>query len=416
MPAHEFRLRGNALRQYPQLNPAIVCAATYYDAWMPCPERICLEMILDAEAENDACQALNYVSAVSAEADSVQLRDELTGEALSVRPKVVVNAAGPWIDLVNDGLGQGQRRFIGGTKGSHLVLDHPELLEAARGSEFYFENDDGRLVLILPFFDRVMIGTTDIRIDDPDAAMISEEEIDYLLAMVSKVFPAAQSRSFAYRLRLSPASGPCPTARAAERDKSAATIASGRSRQLRGGPIRFTRWSAASGRPSAPSPSKRAILFWASSVALAGQARRTCRSAAAGPTPIATMRAKPGCVICKAAVAQRCPGCGNSSSAMARAPQAVADCISRGDDSPLAHHAAYSRRELEFSLRAEKVERLDDLLLRRTLLAMRGQLSPELLDELAQICAETLGWPAARKAGEIQRCKDILRRRHRVHL
>ena len=193
MPAHEFRLRGNALRQYPQLNPAIVCAATYYDAWMPCPERICLEMILDAEAEDDACQALNYVSAVSAEADSVQLRDELTGEALSVRPKVVVNAAGPWIDLVNDGLGQGQRRFIGGTKGSHLVLDHPELLEAARGSEFYFENDDGRLVLILPFFDRVMIGTTDIRIDDPDAAMISEEEIDYLLAMVSKVFPALKA-------------------------------------------------------------------------------------------------------------------------------------------------------------------------------------------------------------------------------
>ena len=76
----------------------------------------------------------------------------------------------------------------------------------------------------------------------------------------------------------------------------------------------------------------------------------------------------------------------------------------------------YSRRELEFSLRAEKVERLDDLLLRRTLLAMRGQLSAELLDELAQICAETLGWPAARKAGEIQRCKDILRRRHRVKL
>ena len=37
MPRHEFRLRADALREYPQLNPAIVCAATYYDAWMPCP-------------------------------------------------------------------------------------------------------------------------------------------------------------------------------------------------------------------------------------------------------------------------------------------------------------------------------------------------------------------------------------------
>ena len=44
MPRHEFRLRSAALREYPQLNPAIVCAASYYDAWMPTPERICLEM------------------------------------------------------------------------------------------------------------------------------------------------------------------------------------------------------------------------------------------------------------------------------------------------------------------------------------------------------------------------------------
>ena len=189
MPAHVFRLRGAALRAYPALNTAIVCAATYYDAWMPYPERICLEMVLDAEASKANCRALNYVSAVKGDGDTVALRDELTGEHFSVKPRVVVNAAGPWIDFVNEELGPGRERFIGGTKGSHLILDHPALLEATGGSEFYFENEDGRLVLILPFFDRVMIGTTDTRIDNPDEAVTTDAEVDYLLAMVNKVFP-----------------------------------------------------------------------------------------------------------------------------------------------------------------------------------------------------------------------------------
>ena len=80
LPKHEFRLREAAMRLYPQLNPDIVCAASYYDAWMPYPERICLEMLLDAEASNPDCHAINYLSAVSGDSHSVTLRDELSGE------------------------------------------------------------------------------------------------------------------------------------------------------------------------------------------------------------------------------------------------------------------------------------------------------------------------------------------------
>ena len=58
------------------------------------------------------------------------LRDELSGESFIVKPKVVINAAGPWIDFVNRRMGRDERRFISGTKGSHLVLDHPHLLES----------------------------------------------------------------------------------------------------------------------------------------------------------------------------------------------------------------------------------------------------------------------------------------------
>ena len=57
-------------------------------------------------------------------------------------------------------------------------------------------------MLILPYLGRVMIGTTDIRIDNPDDAVISDEEIDYILGMVDKGFPGDPGGPFAYRLQL----------------------------------------------------------------------------------------------------------------------------------------------------------------------------------------------------------------------
>ena len=95
---------------------------------------------------------------------------------------------------------------------------------------------------------------------------------------------------------------------------------------------------------------------------------------------------------------------------------AVAGHISSGDDRPLAHYPSYSRREVEFILREEKVERLDDLLLRRSLIGMLGGSTRKLLRELAEIAAETLGWSDARMQQEMARAEAILRRRHRVDL
>ncbi|WP_375372587.1 hypothetical protein [Clavibacter capsici] len=44
----------------------------------------------------------------------------------------------------------GETKFMGGTKGSHIVVDNAELLEATKGREIFFENNDGRIVLIYP--------------------------------------------------------------------------------------------------------------------------------------------------------------------------------------------------------------------------------------------------------------------------
>lgn len=415
MPTHEFRRRNAALREHPALNPAILCAAAYYDAWMPYPERICMEMVLDAEARNPACNALNYVSAVAGEGDNIVLRDELTGSKLRAQPKVVVNAAGPWIDLVNGGLAPGVEQFIGGTKGSHLILDHPALLEATRGSEFYFENDDGRPVLILPFFDRVMIGTTDIRIDDADEAVATDAEIDYLLAMVNKVFPAIKpERShivFTFSgVRPLPASTGLGAGQIS-RDHSIRTLAPTERRpypihSLIGG--KWTTFRAFAeqttdlvlgnlGRPRLASTADLPI----------GGGRDYPRGEEAREKWLRELAAESELPLLR--LRQLFDRYGTRAASFAR-------YIGSRDDRPLTRHAGYSRRELEFILREEKVERLDDLLLRRSLIAMLGRLTPELLDEAAAISAEALGWSAERKAEEITRAQAILRLRHRVEL
>ena len=415
MPAHEFRMRAAALRAYPQLNPAIVCAASYYDAWMPYPERICLEMALDAEASNANCQALNYVSADAGAADSVVLRDELTGDTLRVKPKVVVNAAGAWIDFVNDALGQGERRFIGGTKGSHLILHHPELLEAARGSEFYFENDDGRLVLILPFFNRVMVGTTDIRIDDPDEAFTSEAEIDYMLAMVGKVFPAIKVERSHIVFTFSGVR-PLPYSEAGttgqiSRDHSIRSSARTDERRYPIHSLVGGKWT-----------TFRAFAERASDLALGDLGCSRRKSTA--DVSIGGGRAYPHSEEARENWLRELQLRSELSRERLRQlferygtrADAFAEFIGGGNDRALAHQPGYSARELEFILREEKVERLDDLLLRRSLIAMLGESSAKLLQELAAICAEALGWSAERKGEEIQRAKEILRRKHRVEL
>jgi glycerol-3-phosphate dehydrogenase len=75
-----------------------------------------------------------------------------------------------------------------------------------------------------------------------------------------------------------------------------------------------------------------------------------------------------------------------------------------------------TRREVAFLAENEKVVHLDDLVLRRSLLAYLGHLNRPLIAELATIVAEVVGWSDNRKQEEIKRTLDILRDRHGVEL
>ena len=185
---HRFLGRKKSLKEVPGLNTDVKYTAHYFDAAMAKPERLALDVLLDGLAEGDHARAYNYVAATGMNGDSIELTDQLTGERLTVTASVVINASGPWTDITNRALGV-DTHFMGGTKGSHIVVDHPDLFESCKGREIFFENNDGRIVLIYPVQGRVLIGTTDLPIDNPDDAVCTEEEVDYFIDLVGHVFP-----------------------------------------------------------------------------------------------------------------------------------------------------------------------------------------------------------------------------------
>src|SRR6185369_6654505 len=95
VPKHKFHSRKKSLAMWDKLSPEIVNTAVYYDGAIIQPERLGVELILDAEAEAPNAHALNYMSMVGGHEDMLILRDELTDDTYDVRPQLIINAAGP---------------------------------------------------------------------------------------------------------------------------------------------------------------------------------------------------------------------------------------------------------------------------------------------------------------------------------
>jgi glycerol-3-phosphate dehydrogenase len=114
----------------------------------------------------------------------------LDGSRHTLKGSIVINAAGPWVDVV---LGDGhanERRHIGGAKGSHLIVN--PFPGAPKDVVYYESRADGRLVLVIPWGDRYMIGTTDKKFEeDPDTAKADQSEMEYLLGEVNQLIPGA---------------------------------------------------------------------------------------------------------------------------------------------------------------------------------------------------------------------------------
>lgn len=182
LPRHRMRSTGATLKELPGLNAeGLVGSAVYYDAQVEFAERLVLENVIAAvEAGAEVCTYTRVVKLLTAEGrvTGVQVNTD------QVQSDFVINAAGPWVDGLQD------QKLIGGTKGSHIVV---EGFAGAPETAVYFEAvSDRRPLFVIPWNDNYLIGTTDVRFeDDPDRVCSELWEVDYLLAETNRAFPAA---------------------------------------------------------------------------------------------------------------------------------------------------------------------------------------------------------------------------------
>lgn len=139
-------------------------------------------------AENAGAVVANYARFVGVEdrgdAFVCSVQDELGGDNFIVQARAVVNASGPW----SEGLGLSKVK-LRLTKGIHLVFDAERL--PAREATVITQGT--RILFVLPWGERTIVGTTDTDfVGRPEEARVEESDIDYLLGSVNEFFPDAK--------------------------------------------------------------------------------------------------------------------------------------------------------------------------------------------------------------------------------
>ena len=130
--------------------------------------------------------AVNYAEVVSAiyhpdEIWEFTVQDSVNENAFSVKGRSVVNAAGPFVDGLNESWGIKTDNRIVYSKGIHLVV--PRVTDQERVLAFF--DDTGRLFYVLPMAHRSVIGTTDTRTADPNEGVLPEDRA-FLLDQINR--------------------------------------------------------------------------------------------------------------------------------------------------------------------------------------------------------------------------------------
>ncbi|MBL8584271.1 MAG: glycerol-3-phosphate dehydrogenase [Rhizobiaceae bacterium] len=170
------------------LKPLFSRAFEYSDCWVN-DARLVVLNARDAADRGAVIRTRAKVASARRDGEgwTVLVEDLRSRQVEEVRAKLLINAAGPWVDNVLTGaVGQNDARHVRLVQGSHIVVtkkfDDPRA--------YFFQNRDGRIIFAIPYeSDFTLIGTTDRDYKgDPHDVRISDAEVDYLCAAASEYF------------------------------------------------------------------------------------------------------------------------------------------------------------------------------------------------------------------------------------
>jgi glycerol-3-phosphate dehydrogenase len=184
--------RLQTLRHEPLLKDDDVKGGAIYAEYRTDDARLTIEIIKTA-FEKGACIA-NYCQVTDFIYENntitgVQAKDLLADTTFSIQSKVVVNAAGPWVDDLREINHSKKGKRLHLTKGIHLVVAREKFPVK---QAIYFDVEDGRMIFAIPRGRTTYIGTTDTNYSSSkEEVLATKEDALYIIKAVGRTFPAA---------------------------------------------------------------------------------------------------------------------------------------------------------------------------------------------------------------------------------
>ena len=178
MPIADALLKEPLLR-----SEGLVGAAEYFDGKMD-DARLGIELAM--QARTLGAQILTYTPVIACESSATPSAAlDIDGTVVTITPKIIVNAAGPWADQILSMTGRQGDRILKPTQGIHLITrplvsTHALLISAA---------SDNRVLFVIPHGNYSIVGTTDTPYSgDPDWVRADTDDIRYLITEIERVF------------------------------------------------------------------------------------------------------------------------------------------------------------------------------------------------------------------------------------
>ena len=162
----------------------------YSDCWVN-DSRLVVLNAMDAHEYGAVIKPQHKCAGIERHADSwsITVENQLTKSTEVVTSRVLINAAGPWVDdIINIMKSDSDTpvKNIRKVQGSHIVV--PKLYDHDKC--YIFQNEDDRITFAIPYHDDyTYLGTTDYEIDgDPRDAKITDAEVEYLCEAANDYF------------------------------------------------------------------------------------------------------------------------------------------------------------------------------------------------------------------------------------
>ena len=172
----------------PLLNKENLLSGGLYVEYRTDDARLTIEVLKTAQTKGAVCynyiEAQNFKYGADGCINGVEAVDKITGKNIVLVSSIVINAAGPWVDIIRkkDEAPKGKKLRL--TKGIHLVFPYSKI---PISQALYFDTKDGRMMFAIPRQNITYVGTTDTFYDgEKENPCVSKQDVDYIIDNITK--------------------------------------------------------------------------------------------------------------------------------------------------------------------------------------------------------------------------------------